>query len=300
MTETPGDDHALAGELADAAGRLLLEVRDEVGFADARVLKDTGDLRAHEYLMAALAERCPDDSILSEEGRASVAGKRAQGAAADRAPTGNTADAVRLSAGRVWIVDPLDGTREFSEEGRRDWAVHVALWEKGRLTMRRRGAPRPGPDAPHRRPRRRAGRQERSGQARRQLRVGTARARARDRQAAHRRQPHPPARVRPAARGPARSRRRAGPDRLGRRQDLRGAARRGRRLRARGRPVRMGLGRARRGGPRPCGAHASRVDGDPLVYNREDPRLPDILVCHPVSASMLLSGIRDVRDALPK
>ena len=39
-------------------------------------------------------------------------------------------DPARLSARRVWIVDPLDGTREFGEPGRTDWAVHVALWER--------------------------------------------------------------------------------------------------------------------------------------------------------------------------
>ena len=102
---TDVDDHALAAELAGAAGRLLLGVRDEVGFADARVLKDTGDLRAHEYLMAALAERCPGDAVLSEEGRSSVAGKRSKGD--DRAPTRNTSADERRTAARVWIVDDV-------------------------------------------------------------------------------------------------------------------------------------------------------------------------------------------------
>jgi len=72
-----------------------------------------GDSRSHDYLMAALAEARPDDRVLSEEGKD---------------------DARRLDAERVWIVDPLDGTNEFGERGRSDWAVHVALWERGELT----------------------------------------------------------------------------------------------------------------------------------------------------------------------
>ena len=46
-----------------------------------------------------------------------------------RAPTTRSG----CAAERVWIVDPLDGTREFSELGRDDWAVHVALWQSGEL-----------------------------------------------------------------------------------------------------------------------------------------------------------------------
>ena len=68
-----------------------------------------GDRLSHEFLTAALAARRPGDVVLSEEG-------------AD--------DPARLTANRVWIVDPLDGTREFGEPGRTDWAVHVALWER--------------------------------------------------------------------------------------------------------------------------------------------------------------------------
>jgi 3'(2'), 5'-bisphosphate nucleotidase len=67
--------------------------------------------------MERLAEARPDDAILSEEGKGS---------------TGRTGTE-RLGHPRVWIVDPLDGTREFSELGRTDWAVHVALWEDGEL-----------------------------------------------------------------------------------------------------------------------------------------------------------------------
>ena len=105
-------DDALAARLATEAGRLLLEVRRE--FADAPVAdrKAAGDQRSHDFLMAALAAERPDDAVLSEEG-------------AD--------DPVRLASRRVWIVDPLDGTREFSELDRSDWAVHVALWQDGEL-----------------------------------------------------------------------------------------------------------------------------------------------------------------------
>ncbi|MCB0944222.1 MAG: 3'(2'),5'-bisphosphate nucleotidase CysQ, partial [Mycobacterium sp.] len=105
-------DDDLAATLATEAGRLLLDVRRE--FADASVddRKAAGDQRSHDFLMAALAAERPDDAVLSEEG-------------AD--------DPVRLSSRRVWIVDPLDGTREFSEPGRDDWAVHVALWQDGEL-----------------------------------------------------------------------------------------------------------------------------------------------------------------------
>ncbi len=105
------DDHVLAAWLAETAGRRLLEVRGEG--LEGRELKDAGDRAAHELLMSLLAEHRPGDAVLSEEGKD---------------------DKTRLSADRVWIVDPLDGTREFSEVPRDDWAVHVALWEGGDLT----------------------------------------------------------------------------------------------------------------------------------------------------------------------
>jgi 3'(2'), 5'-bisphosphate nucleotidase len=101
------DDHALAAWLADAAGDRLLQVRGEG--LEGRELKDAGDRAAHELLMELLAEHRPGDAVLSEEGKD---------------------DKARLEADRVWIVDPLDGTREFSEPPRDDWAVHVALWER--------------------------------------------------------------------------------------------------------------------------------------------------------------------------
>ena len=97
-------DHAVAARIAGSAGRLLMQLRETTQLT-GRELKDEGDRRAHEHIMTALREAYPDDPILSEEG-------------AD--------DTARLHSSRVWIVDPLDGTREFSE-GREDWAVHVAL-----------------------------------------------------------------------------------------------------------------------------------------------------------------------------
>ena len=106
------NDHELAAWLATEAGRLLLDVRTELADAPASERKDQGDKRSHEFLMRELATARPEDAVLSEEG-------------AD--------NPVRLSAQRVWIVDPLDGTREFSELDRDDWAVHVALWEDGEL-----------------------------------------------------------------------------------------------------------------------------------------------------------------------
>lgn len=105
-------DHVLARRLAVAAGDLLLDVRRslEDDGADPKTVKDEGDRRANEFLMAELAAHAPDgDGVLSEESRATHGDER------------------RLAADRVWIIDPLDGTREFSEPGRTDWAVHVAL-----------------------------------------------------------------------------------------------------------------------------------------------------------------------------
>ena len=102
------DDHRLAADLAHRAGELLIELRDRLvnEGSPAAVLRAEGDRQAHELLAAELAAARPGDAVLSEEG-------------AD--------DAARLDAERVWVVDPLDGTREFSEPGRTDWAVHVAL-----------------------------------------------------------------------------------------------------------------------------------------------------------------------------
>jgi 3'(2'), 5'-bisphosphate nucleotidase len=103
-------DHRAAEAIASTAGRVLLKVRDFGLPTDE--LKAAGDASSQGYLAAELGARFPADAVLSEE-------------AAD--------DEARLTSRRVWIVDPLDGTREYSEEGRSDWAVHVALVEDGTL-----------------------------------------------------------------------------------------------------------------------------------------------------------------------
>jgi len=98
------DDTELAAYLAKAAGSLVLEMRDTSGLV-AKELGNAGDRTANQYLIRTLAEQRPDDGLLSEESKDTDA---------------------RLSKSRVWIIDPVDGTREYSE-GRSDWAVHVAL-----------------------------------------------------------------------------------------------------------------------------------------------------------------------------
>lgn len=98
------DDAALAAHLAECAGRILLVVRDS-GLFDGKALGKAGDQVANQFLIHALREQRPHDGILSEESK-------------------DTPD--RLGKRRVWIIDPLDGTREYGE-GRADWAVHVAL-----------------------------------------------------------------------------------------------------------------------------------------------------------------------------
>jgi len=103
-------DHELAHRLATDAGKLLIALREEHHDAPPQVLKSLGDREANAYLMAELRRERPDDGILSEEEREHP-----------------DEEAARLASRRVWIIDPLDGTREFGEVPRPDWAVHVAL-----------------------------------------------------------------------------------------------------------------------------------------------------------------------------
>lgn len=237
-------DHQLAAELATQAGELLLGVRTELAHATQAERKAAGDKRSHDFLMAALAKRRPDDAVLSEEG-------------AD--------DPVRLRSERVWIVDPLDGTREFSELGRQDWAVHVALWESGELVAGAVALPAQGvtlatPDV--------------------------------DPPA---RNPDPPRIVVSRTRPPAIA--------LQVRDSLGGTLVEMGSAGAKVSAVIQGLADVyvHAGGQyewdsaapvavaRAAGLHTSRLDGSPLQYNRPDPLLPDLVVCRPEYADAVLS-----------
>ena len=105
------DDALLARRVAETAGEILMTLRSS-GLLDGKALGAAGDAVANAFILAVLREARPDDAILSEE---------------------EAADPARLANTRAWIVDPLDGTREYAE-GRADWAVHVALAVDGRAT----------------------------------------------------------------------------------------------------------------------------------------------------------------------
>nr|WP_221218716.1 MULTISPECIES: 3'(2'),5'-bisphosphate nucleotidase CysQ [unclassified Mycolicibacterium] len=234
----------MAADLATQAGKLLLDVRAELADATGAERKAAGDKRSHDYLMEALAQARPADAVLSEEG-------------AD--------DPVRLRSSRVWIVDPLDGTREFSELDREDWAVHVALWEDGELiagavALPAQGvtlatptvpAPPPAPAAP---------------------RIVVSRTR-------------PPAvalAVRDALNGVLVEMGSAGAKVAAVVQGLADVY-----VHAGGQyewdsaaPVAVA---------RAAGLHTSRIDGSPLQYNRPDPLLPDVVVCRPEYAQAVLA-----------
>ena len=97
------DDAILAAHIARTAGEVLLTLRR--GPLDGKALGAAGDAAANAFIVRALTTLRPEDGLLSEEAVDSEA---------------------RLGKRRVWIVDPLDGTREYAE-GREDWAVHVGL-----------------------------------------------------------------------------------------------------------------------------------------------------------------------------
>ncbi len=240
------DDHAFAAWAATVAGEQLVLVRAEGLTGTA--LKDAGDSVSHELLMGLLDQHRPDDSVLSEEGRD---------------------DAGRDQAARVWIVDPLDGTREFSEPPRDDWAVHVALWSDGDLvagavaqpgltTTFHTGAPPTVPPRSAERPR-----------------MAVSRTR-------------PPAFVESLAAEmgadlvPMGS---AGAKVISVVRDVADAY-----VHAGGQyewdsaaPVAVA---------RAAGLFTSRIDGTPLVYNRRDPNLPDLIVCRPELAGAIVDFVR--------
>jgi 3'(2'), 5'-bisphosphate nucleotidase len=252
------DDHVLARDLAEEAGRLLLELRARGG--DPDVLRKAGDRLSHEFLTAEFAARRPDDAVLSEEG---------------------IDDKARLSADRVWIVDPLDGTREFGEEGRTDWAVHVALWERdaesavGKLTVGAVALPAQGRVLSTVSP------PVLSVAGNTPLRIVVSRSRA-------------PQLVRDVA------------SRIGAELVPCGSAG------AKVATVLTGETDAylHAGGfyewdtaapvavATAAGLHASRIDGAPLAYNRENPLMPDILVCRPAIAGLLLEAIGEATHAI--
>jgi 3'(2'), 5'-bisphosphate nucleotidase len=257
-------DAALAAELAREAGELLLEVRSEVGFWDPYDLGDAGDKRANTLILDGLKRDRPDDAVLSEE-------------AVD--------DLSRVHADRVWIVDPLDGTWEFSI-GRNDWAVHIALWQRTRAA----GPTALGPAVPDGGITDAAVALPAFGEV---FRTDTV---------------TPPA---PRRGGPIRvtassSRPPAVLWRLRETMDIE--------------LIRIGSAGAKAmavvngdvdayvhaggqwewdsaapaGVMWAAGLHASRLDGSPLIYNRRDPYLPDLLMCRAELADELLTGIRSV------
>ena len=241
-----GTDHEIARALAEDAGRLLLDLRRAMATQEAteREIKDAGDLESHRFLMEALRRLRPDDAVLSEEGKD---------------------DAERLEASRVWIVDPLDGTREYGE-GRDDWAVHVALAVGGEPVVGAVALPGLGlildTGAPPTVPRRSEGST---------IHLAVSRSR-------------PPALSMAVA------------ETLGGELSPMGSA--GYKAMA---VVTGEVDAYVHGGGQyewdncapaavalAAGLHASRLDGSPLTYNHADPYLPDLVICRPELAPQIL------------
>lgn len=241
-------DHLLACHLAETAGDLLVDLRSRLAAAgaDQRTIKDEGDRAAHDLLMAELRNFRPEDRVLSEESRAD-----------DGHETGPP------DAARVWIIDPLDGTREYGE-GRDDWAVHVALIENGSPiagavalpalgTVLHTGEPPRLPASPD------------------TLRVIVSRSR-------------PPAEALAIAEG------------LGAELVEMGSAGAKTMAIVRGEadvyPHSGGQYEWDSAAPvavaAASGLHCSRLDGSPLVYDNDDPYLPDLLICRPEHAELVI------------
>ena len=242
---TCDSDVELARLLATHAGVILLRLRTRKPVPASR-LKADGDRRSHDFLAAALSKLRPADAVLSEEG---------------------TDDHARLTARRVWIVDPLDGTREYAEIDRDDWAIHVALWEDGELTAGAVALPGLGPTLSSEQPPR-----LRPAPSRTRILVSRSR---------------PPAYAEAVAKA------------LGAELVPMGSAG------AKAMAVVRGQAEVylHDGGQyewdsaapvvvaRAAGLHTSRVDGSPLIYNRPNPYQPDLLICRPELAAPLLTAI---------
>jgi 3'(2'), 5'-bisphosphate nucleotidase len=244
------DDHALAARVAEEAGSLLLQVRAGEAGAEGGKVGAEGDRQSHERIILTLRGVRPGDAVLSEEGTPTESDGR------DR-------------SGRIWIVDPLDGTREFSE-GRADFAVHVALVENGVPTAGAVALPAEDlvlatadpPVLPRRS-------QER-------LRILVSR-------------------TRPAAEATAVA------SRLDAELVPMGSA--GAKamavVRGEGDIYLHSGGQYEWDSAAPvavawaAGVHASRLDGSDLVYNQPNPWLPDLLICRPELVTTVLSALRD-------
>jgi 3'(2'), 5'-bisphosphate nucleotidase len=245
------DDAQLARTLADAAGAELLRIREDPALQGA-ALKAAGDAGAQRVLAGLLARHRPDDAVLSEE-------------------AAETHGRARLDAERVWIVDPLDGTREYSERPRTDWAVHVALWRRGDLVAGAVALPARGltyaTDEPPAVP---ASGADDGGAP---VRLAVSRSRPPSFTAALAEElgaelvPMGSAGVKCASvwTGEADAYVHAGGQ-----YEWDSAA-----------PVAVA---------RAAGLHTSRVDGSPLEYNGPDPLLPDLVVCRPTLADLIIDA----------
>lgn len=238
------DDGDLAAKLADEAGKILLSVRAS-GLFGGKALGKAGDQTANQFLCHALREQRPEDGLLSEEEKD---------------------NAERLAKSRVWIVDPVDGTREYGEE-RADWAVHVGLAVDGAPVLGAVALPGAGlvlrSDQPGEVP-----------PAPEKLRMVVSRTR--------------PAREATSV-----------AETIGAELVPMGSAG--------AKAMAIVLGQAdiylHSGGQyewdscAPAavalgwGLHVSRIDGSPLVYNREDVYMPDLLICRKEHADMVLREV---------
>src|SRR5688500_4466218 len=241
-------DHEDAHRIATEAGELLLEIRADAaaGRLDPSQLKDEGDRRSNDLILERLRRAHPGDAVLSEE---------------------KADDPSRVDAPRTWIVDPLDGTREFGEDPRTDWAVHVALGEKGLPTVaavalpaRRITLSPPGPPLL-------------PGRVARPPILGVSR-------------PRPPAEteiVRAALGGDLLPMGSAGAKAMA---VVKGEAD----VYVHGGGQREWDSAAPVGVAAAAGLHVSRLDGSPLVYNQVPPWLPDLVICRPELAEQVLAA----------